>query len=108
LAIAYYFYPEGTRCSHTKITDNIHLRLGLLKSIYEEQINEPHKKPIQIIISKNKELILNEKKLYVGYNIVIPYYVGENIYVKENENFDNFINRINEEWYKLWCIVYNK
>jgi len=54
------FYPEGTRKSHLSLTldetKNI-IKPGLLKSIYVHQ-----KYPNQIMISKNKEKIFDEKK----------------------------------------------
>ena len=98
----YYFYPEGTRCSHVQLPDNyknIDLKMGLLKSIFEDTQN----KCIQIIIHKNKENILNEKKLIIGVGVNLYYNINEAcIYTRDYDTFDSFIDKIKLEWFKSW------
>jgi 1-acyl-sn-glycerol-3-phosphate acyltransferase len=60
------FYLEGTRCSHIMLPENykeVVLKYGLLKSMWEHEENTC----LQIVISKNKEKVLNEKKMIVGF-----------------------------------------
>jgi hypothetical protein len=65
----FYFYPEGTRCKHLTLPQDykdIALKPGLLKSIYEDK-DKPNQQ-IQVIISKNKENVIDEKKFKLGFS----------------------------------------
>ena len=92
------FYPEGTRCSHLTLPDDVSLKCGILKSIWEN----PDNTRIQIIISKNKENVMNEKKFTIGYGINVYYVVGEPIYTRDYDTFDLFIAKIKLDWRLLW------
>ena len=102
----YMFYSEGTRCCHLSLPDNykmISLRYGLLKSIWEKKENTQ----IQIVISKNKEKVLNEKTMDIGFGIKIHYIVGNPINTRDYKTFDSFIDKIKLDWYTLWNQVYS-
>ena len=89
----YYFYPEGTRCSHMTLPEksvNIDLKCGLLKNIYEDSQN----KCIQIIIHKNKDYIINEKTFTMSYGVKLYYNVGKSIYTHDYATFELFIDKI--------------
>ena len=89
------FFPEGTRKFHTKINsvEDTELKPGLLKSIYEFQ-----KMPVQLQITKNKEIAVNERKFKAEYGITVYTSFSEPIYP---EDFNTF-----EEFYKHICLVW--
>lgn len=92
------FWPEGTRRKHNSI-NNIEeskslLKPGLLKSIYDYK-----KYPVQILITKNKEKVSDEKKLYANYGIELISTISPSIHPKDYETFDDFYNKISEIWF---------
>jgi 1-acyl-sn-glycerol-3-phosphate acyltransferase len=100
------FYPEGTRCSHLTLPENykeVTLSYGLLKSIWEHTDNTR----IQIVISKNKDKLFNEKTFRVRYGINVYHIVGEPIYTKEYNTYELFIDKIKLDWHSLWNEVYS-
>lgn len=88
------FYPEGTRNSYTslKSCDELksYIKFGLLKSIYEDK-----QYPVQLMISNNKELAFNEKKLHasrgVKINTIISKPIHPNDFTTETEFFDEIV-----------------
>jgi len=112
----FFFYPEGTRCSHKELpTDFLtktildksdaklgYLKPGLLKSLYEYSKDSNTNRCFQIIISPNKNKILNESKYLIGYNKTITYYVGEKINIINYNTFDDFFMAIKQEWSRCW------
>ena len=100
------FYPEGTRCSHLTLPENykeIILKYGLLKSIWENKENTR----IQIIISKNKEKVLNEKTFEIGYGVNVYYITGKPIYTRDYSTFDEFMDKIKLDWHTLWNEIFS-
>ena len=99
-------FPEGTRKSHTVLKDvndaKQHLRMGVLKCIYENK-----KYPVQIIISKNKEKAIYEKRLQCE-RTTITTAMGKPIYPDTFDSFEDWIDAISAEWYRLWILVYGK
>jgi len=103
----FYFYPEGTRCKHLTLPQDykdIALKPGLLKSIYEDK-DKPNQQ-IQVIISKNKENVMDEKRFKLGFGKNIIYCVGTPIKTKDYETFEEFFDAIKKEWKYLWDKVY--
>lgn len=99
------FFPEGSRLNYTKL-DNLDdtqklLKPGLLKSIYEY-----NKKPIQIIITKNKEKVYNEFTIDVNFGVSLPVFISKEIYPSEFNTFDEFYNHICKTWYEIFNEVY--
>ena len=74
-----------------------------MKSIWENTENIR----IQITISKNKELILNEKTFDIGYGVNIYYITGEPIYTRDYDTFELFIDKVKLDWHTLWNEVYS-
>jgi 1-acyl-sn-glycerol-3-phosphate acyltransferase len=99
------YYPEGTRCSHLELPSNykdIQLKYGLLKSIYE------NKRPLQINISKNKELVINEKQMKIQFGITIYNIVGDKILAEDYNTFEDYIDKIKLDWFNLWNKLYDE
>lgn len=99
------FYPEGSRRTYKLLTDvddvRDKLKLGLLKSIYENREN-----PIQLCITSNKELVCNEKTLTVNYNTKIKTCYSKHIHPKDHDTFELFIENISEEWLECWKLTH--
>jgi len=94
-------YPEGTR--RTGLDYACDLKKGLIYYSYKENC------PIQFIISKNKEKLLNEKKLTAekNFNIFVHYsdvYYPDFTKYKTIQEFYEFINA---EWKKTFHKVYD-
>ena len=71
------FWPEGTRRTHTTLTlpeTRTMLKLGLLKSIYEH-----NRMPVQIMLSKNKERVFDEKRIRVGFGWTIDTRLSDHV-----------------------------
>jgi len=95
------FYPEGTRkdYKYLKNTNQIKklLRYGLLKRIYEDK-----SLPIQLVLSNNKELIINEKKFIINKNLCLKTIILEPIYPEDYETFEEFIDILAKQWVHYW------
>ncbi len=95
------FYPEGTRLKHKSLASveeaKQTLKPGLLKSIYEYKI-----KPVQLMITSNKEKVLDEKRLEMNYGIKLITKFSKPIYPSTYTDFDAFYDQIANEWYKLF------
>ena len=94
-------YPEGTRRAGLDYACD--LKKGLIYYSYKENC------PIQFIISKNKEKLLNEKKLTAekNFNIFVHYsdvYYPDFTKYKTIQEFYEFINA---EWKKTFHKVYD-
>ena len=93
------FFPEGTRKKHLQLESvdqtKSMLKPGLLKSIYEYK-----KLPVQLQISKNKELVANESIIQSVYGTTIFTSLSEPIEPAKFESFDDFYNEI--------CVVWTK
>ncbi len=93
------FFPEGTRKSHMKLetiedAENM-LRPGLLKSIYEFK-----KMPVQLQITKNKEIAFNERKLKAQYGITVYTSFSDPIYPEDFIAFDEFYKHVCVVWFE--------
>jgi len=99
------FYPEGARLNHMKINsiDDVKsmLKYGLIKSIYEY-----NKKPVQIIITKNKEKVYNEFTFDVNFEVELPVYVSEEINPSDFNSSEDFYNHICKLWFDIFNVVY--
>lgn len=99
-------YPEGTRLKYTSINNldevKTKLKVGFLKTIYEKK-----KHPVQLLISNNKEKVFNEKKISANLNVNVKTIYSDPIHPKNFNNFDEFYNKVCQEWLRCWNIVYN-
>ena len=92
------FFPEGTRKLHTRL-DSVEetyklLKPGLLKSIYEF-----NKMPVQLQISKNKEIAFNEFTVEAQYGVTIYTSFSEPIYPENYQTFELFYEHVCLVWF---------
>ena len=90
-------YPEGTRRLSNDVTN---IRDGGIMYSYE------YKKPIQIIITKNKEYILSVKTFTGQNNVDCFTYISKPLYPDNYVTYIDYRTSIVEEWNKCWKIVY--
>jgi hypothetical protein len=98
------FYPEGQRNLYTTLTlDETKqiIKPGLLKSIYED-----NKYPVQIMMSNNKENIINEKNFKIKIGQTITTELSEPIHPKDYDSFEKFLDKIHNEWFILFNKLY--
>jgi 1-acyl-sn-glycerol-3-phosphate acyltransferase len=99
------YWPEGTRRNHV-ILNSIDetksmIKPGMLKSIYEYK-----ELPIQIMITKNKENMLNEKKIFAQYGITLNISLSKAIYPENFNTFNDFYNEVCKVWYEQFNLTY--
>lgn len=95
------FFPEGTRMKYTHLSckDDVklYLKYGLLKEIYYDKTY-----PVQIQISNNKELVMNEKKFHIQYGVPVRTHRTKVIYPTNYATEAEFYDAIAAEWYNAW------
>ena len=94
-------YPEGTRRAGLEYACD--LKKGLIYYSYKE------KSPIQFIISKNKEKILNEKKFTSENNVDVFVHYSDVYYpddVEKYKSMQEYYDFINGEWKTTFNAVY--
>ena len=82
-------YPEGTRNSTNNI---IPLKRGGLYIIYNMGYS------VQIINVKNKEKVINEKKMQLQNNVVCDIIASDIIHASDYNNFDDFYADVCKKW----------
>ena len=99
------FYPEGTRMKYSVLESandlKSKLKIGLLKEIYDNK-----EYPVQILISSNKEKAFNEKKFHFARGVKINSAMSQGIHPKDYGTFEEFMDKISEEWYQLWRMTH--
>ena len=90
-------YPEGTRR-----TDNfcINPKKGGIMLSYK------YKYPIQIIITKNKELVCSVLKLNYNINVKLYTYMSSPIIPLDSQTLDEYVEIVTKEWHRCWEVVY--
>ena len=87
------FYPEGTRRDYLTLKDKSDilpkLKKGLLKEIYERKEYD-----VQLLISSNKDVVFNEKKLITNYGTNVNTCISRSIHPKNFNTFEDFLNEI--------------
>jgi 1-acyl-sn-glycerol-3-phosphate acyltransferase len=100
------FYPEGTRNNYTslKSCDELksYIKFGLLKSIYEDK-----RYPVQMMISNNKEIAFNEKKLHAKYGVHIHTKISKSIHPKDFATDTEFFDEIVKVWFDCYVELGN-
>lgn len=93
-------YPEGTRRAGLDYACD--LKKGLIYYSYKE------KSPIQFIISKNKEKILNEKKFTSENNVDVFVHYSDVYYpdVEKYKSMQEYYDFINGEWKTTFNAIY--
>ena len=91
------FYPDGSRMRHACPTNvdeaRVRLKPGLLKSIYEYR-----SLPVQIMITSNKEMLMDERRLKIGLNIRLVTSLSVAIFPERFETFDAFYTAVALSW----------
>lgn len=82
-------YPEGTR---NRTNGVISLKKGFLLTIYKKDIQT------QIVFVSNKEKVLDEKKMKLGFNVECNVYNSPPIIPSTFSSFDLFYEYISNEW----------
>lgn len=99
------FFPEGTRLKYTQLNspDDVkqYLKYGILKCIYEDK-----QFPVQLQISNNKELVLDEKRLHIQYGVHINTHLSKPIHPKDYATEQLFYDEIAYVWYECWKITH--
>jgi hypothetical protein len=94
-------YPEGLRRPYSIYP--IGLKKGFIYYSFDYNL------PIQIIHTCNKETIINESLLSIGFKNSIFVYYGEEInpvdYKKKNYSREQYYNYIQKSWNKIWFKV---
>lgn len=95
------FYPEGTRNQYTSLSSRdelkSYIKFGLLKSIYEDK-----QYPVQLLISNNKEIAFNEKKLSAKYGVKINTKISKAIHPKDYPSEVEFFDEIVAVWFDCY------
>lgn len=95
------FYPEGTRNKYTSLSSReelkSYIKFGLLKSIYENK-----QYPVQLLISNNKEIAFNEKKLSAKYGVKINTKISQAIHPKDYATEVEFFDEIVRVWFDCY------
>ena len=95
------FYPEGTRNNYTSLSSceelKSYIKFGLLKSIYEDK-----RYPVQLMISNNKEIAFNEKKLSAKYGVKINTKISKAIHPKDYSTDVEFFDEIVKVWFDCY------
>ena len=98
-------YPEGTRMDYKFLNSKEDIKskfkVGLLKEIYQRK-----EYPVQIQLTSNKEDVIHEKKLYVKKGITLKTAYSKEIHPKDYLTFEEFLDKISEDWYKLWKFIH--
>ncbi len=98
------FFPEGTRLRYTTLESpnevKKYLKYGILKEIYYYK-----KLPVQLQISSNKELVIDEKKMTITHGVTIKTHLSVPIYPADYQTEQEFYDSIANHWYKAWKIV---
>jgi 1-acyl-sn-glycerol-3-phosphate acyltransferase len=100
------FFPEGTRLRHNVIESVDHvkqlLRYGLLKEIYYHQLL-----PVQIQMSSNKEMVIDERKFKINKNVIVKTHLSKPIYPADYKTEQEFYDAIANQWYNSWIITHS-
>jgi len=86
-------YPEGHRSTTGK---SLPLKRGMLHYAYDRNI------PVQIVIGGNKESILSEKKMVVGFGRTVWVGYSDVIFPGEYKDFEEFMKMVQKTWDGEW------
>jgi 1-acyl-sn-glycerol-3-phosphate acyltransferase len=94
-------YPEGTRRVDQNYASD--LKKGIIYYSYKEKC------PIQFLISKNKEIVFNEKIFRIEKHINIFVHYSDVYYpdIQKYKSMEEYYNFINSEWKTIFNSVYN-
>lgn len=91
-------YPEGHRSTNG---ESLPLKRGMLHYAYDRKI------PVQIVIGGNKEAILSEKKMLVGFGQTVTVGYSDVIYPENFKDFEEFMKAVQSTWDAEWVEVFS-
>ncbi|KAI8109632.1 hypothetical protein M9434_000914 [Picochlorum sp. BPE23] len=91
-------YPEGHRSTNG---ESLPLKRGMLHYAYDRKI------PVQIVIGGNKEAILSEKKMVVGFGQTVTVGYSDVIYPENFRDFEEFMKAVQSTWDAEWVEVFS-
>ena len=91
-------YPEGTR---NQKSEPLKIKTGVLKMAYD------FNKPVQCVITSNKELIANERNFHVERNVTCITSVSPVIEPSKFKTFDDFIEVVRKSFQDTWADAYD-
>jgi 1-acyl-sn-glycerol-3-phosphate acyltransferase len=86
-------YPEGHRST---TGESLPLKRGMLHYAYDRKI------PVQIVIGGNKESILSEKKMVVGFGRTVRVGYSDVIFPEKYNDFESFMRMVQSTWDREW------
>jgi 1-acyl-sn-glycerol-3-phosphate acyltransferase len=90
-------YPEGTRRITNEPCD---LKKGFIYYAYDNKI------PVQIAMTKNKEVVFSEKLMRSNRNVTLYTYYGDTIKPETYESKENFYKDVQVQWNIIWNKLY--
>mmetsp|Transcript_70763 Transcript_70763/g.166020 ORF Transcript_70763/g.166020 Transcript_70763/m.166020 type:complete len:320 (+) Transcript_70763:60-1019(+) len=91
-------YPEGTR---SLLPEGLPLKLGSLAAAYNLGW------PVQVVITKNKELVTAERSLAVTFGTLCSTAVSAPVYPQGSATLEAFLATVKETWAKTWHEAYH-
>lgn len=91
-------YPEGTRNHDNQA---LPLKSGVLQYAYN------YKRKVQVLITTNKEKVVNEKKLSIHYGVACVVEASEVIHPTEFDSFELFKKAIKKKFTDTWEKAYS-
>lgn len=91
-------YPEGHRSTNG---ESLPLKRGMLHYAYDRKI------PVQIVIGGNKEAILSEKKMLVGFGQTVTVGYSDVIFPENFKDFEEFMKTVQSTWDAEWVEVFS-
>lgn len=91
-------YPEGHRSTDGK---SLPLKRGMLRYAFDRRI------PVQIVIGGNKEAVLAEKQLSVGFYQTVTVGYSDVIHSSKFHDFEAFMKNVQDTWDKEWREVFS-
>lgn len=91
-------YPEGHRSTNG---ESLPLKRGMLHYAYDRKI------PVQIVIGGNKEAILSEKKMMVGFGQTVTVGYSDVIFPDKFGDFEEFMKTVQSTWDAEWVEVFS-
>jgi hypothetical protein len=86
-------YPEGHRST---TGESLPLKRGMLHYAYDRKL------PVQIVIGGNKESILSEKKMVVGFGRTVRVGYSDVIFPEKHADFEAFMRVVQSTWDCEW------
>jgi len=90
-------YPEGTRNQKNK---PLKLKTGVLYMAYK------HNRPVQSVITTNKEVVTNEKTFHVQRNAICVSSISDVLTPKTFDTFEAFVEAVRKQYIETWDDAY--